>query len=181
MYSYLVNKTLIILKSILKSNIEVSILLQEGVQLQCLQIHRMWTLWPFCELNPSMLLVVFILNLYVVGFLKLFIVEFLSNHSFEYHSGFIWSWSHNEKYSIAFHQHMKIRVFAFYLKSLALSFVELHLSKYIPSLKVKFTWIPKSQEITGICTQIYGKFGRKLPSFSDLWMPALSLLVGIET
>ena len=39
-------------------------------------------------------------------------------------------------------------------------------------------------QITGnhrFCTQSYGKFGRKLPQFSHLQMPAVSLLVGIET
>ena len=41
-----------------------------------------------------------------------------------------------QEYSIASRHCMKIRVVAFYLKSLALSFIEQHLSKYIHSLQL---------------------------------------------
>ena len=42
-----------------------------GRQLQCLQIGKMSSLQLSCELNPSMMLMVFIWNLYMVYFHKL--------------------------------------------------------------------------------------------------------------
>ncbi len=44
-YSYLINKSAFVILSPKYFKKEVSILLQEGMQLQCLQIHRKSTLW----------------------------------------------------------------------------------------------------------------------------------------
>ena len=63
------NSTLIVLKSIKRGKTEVSILLQDDMQLQCLQIHRKLTLWLSCGLHPTIMLVVFIADLYMVGFM----------------------------------------------------------------------------------------------------------------